>query len=234
MEKPGVVLVTGASRGLGTAITECFVRSGFHVVGVARSRDFLGPLRDEFGDRVTAWSCDVRSVPEVKRIAELVESRWGYLDVLVLNAGVGYVEPLETMKLEHWKETIDVNLTAAFTVTRACLPLLRKSGRPHIFAVNSVAARRGFAGWGAYCASKHGLLGFTDALREELRDKGIKVTSIVSGAVQTSFWDRVDTGFDRSRMIEPASIAELLLQTYRQATDAVTEEIVIKPAGGDF
>lgn len=229
-----VVLITGASRGIGAEISRTFARAGFLVVGVSRNQAALDAVGTELDGSFFGIAASVESEDNVNRVVEAVKERHGHMDILVNCAGVGYVEPIAGTSLEHWQRTIDVNLTGTFLMTKACFPLLKRSAKPHIFNIASVAGRKGFPGWGAYTASKFGLLGLTDVLREELRTDGIKVTAIIAGATDTPFWDGIPMDVDRRKMVPVADIAGAVWLAYSQSATASTDEIIIKPARGDF
>lgn len=229
-----VALVTGASRGIGAAIGEALLEAGFSVVGISRRIQKGSAAQTTVPSSYLAMTCDVTVEAEVSRLIKEIDARYGRLDMVVNNAGIGYVEPLAETPLDHWKSTLDVNLTGAFLVSQYAIPLLRKSGQGHIFNMASVAGRKGFAGWGAYSASKFGLLGLTEVLREELRSDGVKVTAVIAGATDTPFWDVLQTGFDRSRMIPAKDVAKAILEAYAHSDTCSVDEIVLKPARGDF
>lgn len=225
-------VITGGSSGIGYSIAEKLSQNGFRVIITGRNEGKLleaaGKLR-KGGRDVVPVVCDVSSPGEV----DLLFHAGGLerLDVLVNNAGVASFAPIEQASLEDWNKCLAINLTGVFLVTREAIPLLKKTGG-HIFNIVSVAGKKGFPNCGAYSASKFGLYGFTEVLREEMRGNGIKVTAIIPGAVDTPLFDGVDGNWDRGKMVRPSDIAETLWLALNQSRAALMEEVIVAPACG--
>jgi NAD(P)-dependent dehydrogenase (short-subunit alcohol dehydrogenase family) len=230
-----IALVTGASRGIGAAITRSFAEAGSIVLAVARNGVPLESLRrkKDLG-LVESFSCDVSSPEDVGRMRQEIEKRYAHIDVLVNNAGAGFFEPIMETSLEHWHVTLNTNVTGIFLMTQAFVPMLKRSKQAHIFTICSGASRKGFPNCGAYAASKFGALGFTEVLREEMRSHKIKVTAILPGAVDTPFWETQNSAFDRTQMLSAEDVAGAVHYAYGQAENNCVEEIVLKPSRGDF
>jgi len=224
-------LVTGASRGIGAAIVHQLLLEQFTVLAVGRNLDRLKSSKDK---RLIPFLCDVRFEQQVLHTFRAIAEKFECIDILVNGAGVGYFEPVEETSFAHWSETMAVNLSGSFLITKAALPFLKRSSRAHIFNICSSASRRGFPNCGAYAASKFGLLGFTEVLREELRSHRIKVTAITPGAVDTPFWETTGAGFDITKMIPSEDVAQAVMFAYQQSANNLVEEIILKPASGDF
>ena len=153
------------------------------------------------------------------------------VDVLINNAGVAHaLAPVEKLPVETWKEVIDTNLTGTFLVTRAALPLMRAGGT--IVNNLSVAAVQPFAGMSAYNASKFGAMGFTQALREDLRKRGIRVVALLPGATDTEIWGQFWPDAPREKMVSAETVAEAVLHAVSVPANAAIEEIRIGPAAG--
>src|SRR5690349_23787690 len=172
-----VALVTGANRGLGLAIATALAKEGCKLAVTGRDEKQLQRASRELSrisGRVFAWRCDVRDRDSVKALMAAIKKEFGRLDILVNNAGVAHPHrPIATLPQEWWDQVLETNLGGLFTVTQQSLKLMRRGG---VIVNNlSIAARRVFAGSAAYIASKHGALGFTNALREELREREIRV-----------------------------------------------------------
>jgi NAD(P)-dependent dehydrogenase (short-subunit alcohol dehydrogenase family) len=228
-----VVVITGAGKGIGREIAFEFAEEGVVVAICARTlKDIKAVEREikERGGEVLAFVCDVGVEKEVKGFIRRVSEISGNINVLVNSAGVAFVEPVSRLDLSKWEQTIRVNLTGAFLMTKYALRFMGKGS--HIFNIASIASKTGFPNWSAYCASKFGLIGFTNSLREELRGMGIKVTSVIPGPTDTPLWREVPGNWDRTKMMKPQDVARAIVNIYKQPRETLTEEIVIMPIGG--
>ena len=180
------VLVTGGGRGIGRAIALAFADASSHVVVVGRTRSTLDTSADRIrqaGARATAIVVDVSDRESVAAGLGEVSRQVEAIDVLINNAGVGGGEPVQASDIDRWRRTLDVNLFGMYLVTRACLPLM--PDRSRIINMSSVLGRFGVPGYTAYCAAKHGVIGFTRALALELAPRRITVNALVPGWVAT-------------------------------------------------
>ncbi len=180
------VLVTGGGRGIGRAIALAFADASSHVVVVGRTRSTLDTSADQIrqaGARATAIVVDVSDRESVAAGLGEVSRQVEAIDVLINNAGVGGGEPVQASDIDRWRRTLDVNLFGMYLVTRACLPLMPERSR--IINMSSVLGRFGVPGYTAYCAAKHGVIGFTRALALELAPRRITVNALVPGWVAT-------------------------------------------------
>ena len=184
-----VALITGASRGIGAAVARQLAAQGVQLGLASRSGDDLGL------DAV-AQPCDVRRQADLDSIVAATVERFGRLDILVANAGVGAYGPFLDLSPEHLDEMIDVNLKGTLYAVRAALPHLVESGAADIVTVASEAGRRGLPFEAVYCASKFGQVGFTRALDHELREHGVRCSNVCPGGVATDF--ALDEGRGRS------------------------------------
>ncbi len=181
--------------------------------------------------QVVAQVCDVRDPDSVASLFAMVKQRFGKIDVLVNNAGTAQpAVSIEQTSLEVWRDAIDTNLTGLFLCTRAALPLMR----PGATIINnlSVAARTVFPNFAAYNASKHGALGFTLSLRDELIPRGIRVVALMPGATDTDLWQQFWPDAPRERMIDVESVAQAALYAVLLPPNANLSEIVLAPTGG--
>ena len=155
---------------------------------------------------------------------------------MVNNAGMGYTADIADTPLPDWQRVIDLNLTAAFACIKAVLPGMRQAQTGHIANILSIAGKQAFPGWGAYCASKFGLMGLTKALAQEVSKDGIRVTAYCPGSVNTPLWDTdtVQADFDRSQMLDVDTVAQTLVQALCLPANAVVDELVLMPSGGAF
>lgn len=185
----------------------------------------------EQGSGVQRLPCDVTDPAAVESAFRCIRERHGSIDVLVNNAGVAHMlTPVEELSLETWKHVIDTNLTGTFLVTRAALPLMQAGST--IVNNLSVAAVQPFEGMSAYNASKFGAMGFTQALREEVRKKGIRVLALLPGATDTEIWRQFWPDAPREKMISPETVAQAVLYAVSAPANASIEEIRIGPTGG--
>src|SRR4029450_13360883 len=177
-------VISGASRGIGRAIS-LLLGSTHHIVAIARSRPELETLASEI--RSSGGSCDTieLDVADATDVAGALHGVRG--DVLVNNAGVGYMKPLLELTIEEWNTMVDVNFNALFHVTRALLPAIIERARGHIVLIGSIAGRSAFVGGSCYAATKHAVMGFSESLMLEVRDKGVRVSIVNPGSVATSF-----------------------------------------------
>lgn len=230
-----VVLVTGASKGIGAANVDRWIRDGAFVIALSRIKKTLELSVKKYPKgKVFPIVCDVSSPASVEESCRIIKTKFKRVDVIINNAGTGYFEPIEKTSLEHWQTTINTILTGTFLMTKAMLPLLKKSKKAHIFNICSTASKKGFINCGSYAAAKFGQLGFTEVLREELRPMRIKVTAIIPGAVNTPFWEKQASGFDLSKMLHAGDVADAIAYAYTQSNNNLVEEIVLKPACGDL
>jgi NADP-dependent 3-hydroxy acid dehydrogenase YdfG len=202
-----VALVTGASRGIGAAVARKLDERSVKLGLASRSGDDLGL------DAV-AQPCDVRELDQLESIVAATVERFGRLDILVLNAGVGAYGRFLDLSLEHLEEMIDVNLKGTLYAVRAALPHLVESGAADIITIASEAGRRGLPYEATYCASKFGQVGFTRALDHELREHGVRCTNVCPGGVATDF--ALDEGRGRTPealpgMMTAEDVAEVVL-----------------------
>jgi 3-oxoacyl-[acyl-carrier protein] reductase len=168
----------------------------------------------------------------VERCAGEVRTRWGAADVVVPAAGTTFLAAVEQTTPEDFHDILATNLTGVFLLLRALLPAMKERGRGWIFPLLSVAARRAFPHWGAYCASKWGLYGLIEVLREELKGTGVRVTALFPGATDTPIWDRLPGTWDRAAMISPREVARALAYALESNPSTLVEEIHLGPAGG--
>ena len=231
-----VVVVTGASQGIGRAVAEAFAAEPeARLALVSRNEERLAQVAEACrarGAEADVFACDVTDDAAVARTAAAVTQRWGAPDVLVNSAGAFEPGPLETISAEQFRRQLDVNLTSAFTVTQAFLGPMRGRGRGHVFYLGSVASLRAYAGNVAYCAAKHGLLGLARVVREETKADGLRVTVLMPGATLTPSWDGVDV--PEERFMPAEDVARTVLYAFHLSGRSVVEEILLRPQLGDL
>lgn len=229
-----LALITGANRGIGFAIARALVREGCDLVITGRDHRALakaGRELETLGVQVLAQSCDVRNPDAVDYLFAVIRSMHRPLHVLVNNAGIGHRNlAVGDLPYPTWTEVIDTNLTGMFLVTQAALAVMKRGGT--IINNLSIAAERVFPGSAAYNASKHGALGFTDTLREELRPKGIRVISLMPGATDTAIWNTLWPKAPRRKMMSPDTVAQMVVSALLVPESSTVEKLVVLPSAG--
>lgn len=209
-----VCLVTGASEGIGKAISRALWRAGSSVVMISRSVDKLQRALDEFGQEgrdIFLIPADVTDDQQVKNLVQAVLERFGKIDVLINNVGGGLRRTLIETEDEDWQQLIALNLTSAFYTCRAVLPIMRRQGSGVIINISSRAGRIGEGTFAAYCAVKHGLIGLTKALADSEAGFGIRVNAVCPGPVATPKMIAQNPGLDYSNWIAPEEVANAVL-----------------------
>jgi NAD(P)-dependent dehydrogenase (short-subunit alcohol dehydrogenase family) len=224
-------LVTGAGRGIGRAIALALAREGALLTVVSRSAAELDSLVGEIeasGARGIAFAGDLRSRSACDGAVAAAVDRFGGLQILVNNAGVGnFANVLDTSD-ESWDDVIGTNLTAVFRLTRAAIPHLAHHGG-HVVMVSSLAGQNPIAGMAAYCASKAALDHFATCLMLEVRQRGVRVTTIAPGSVDTSFAG-ASRPPDTAWMLSPEDIAQTVVDVVRMRDSAHTSRVEMRPA----
>jgi NAD(P)-dependent dehydrogenase (short-subunit alcohol dehydrogenase family) len=230
-----LALITGANRGIGLAIARALAREGCNLIITGRDERALAKARtqlEQLGVRVLAQSCDVRSPDSVDYLFTLVRGLHRPLDILINNAGIGHPNRAVVGDLPYptWMEVIDTNLNGLFLMTQAALAVMKRGST--IVNNLSIAAERVFPGSAAYNASKHGALGFTDTLREELRPKGIRVIALLPGATDTAIWDTMWPKAPRRKMMSAETVARTVVDALLLPDNTTVEKIVVMPSIG--
>jgi NAD(P)-dependent dehydrogenase (short-subunit alcohol dehydrogenase family) len=221
-----VVMITGASRGLGRALALAFAREGVSLVINSRSEDALEPVAGEAketGAEVLAIPADVSVEAEVERLVNESVRRFGGIDVLVNNAGVlGPRVPIEEYPEDEWRKVLDANLTAPFLLTRTVIPRMPEGGS--IINMTSGVSVEGRAEWGAYSVSKFGLEGLTQILAAELKERGIRVNSVDPGGMRTEMRAAAYPDEDPTTRITPEENTDVFLYLASDESREVTGE----------
>jgi NADP-dependent 3-hydroxy acid dehydrogenase YdfG len=185
-----VWLITGSSTGLGRALAQAVLERGYHLVATARQPEQLKELSDRYPDRVTTIALDVTNAQSIQQAVEAALNAYNRIDVLVNNAGYGTVGAIEEVNDDDIRRQFDTNLFGAINVTRAILPTLREQRSGHILNISSANGISAFAGVGIYSATKFALEAISEALAQEVKPLGIKVTIIEPGSSRTNFSSR--------------------------------------------
>jgi short-subunit dehydrogenase len=227
-------IVTGATKGIGRAIVELLAKQGCNVAFCARTaadvEAFEKELSQQHQGEFLAKAVDMSNKKEVKAFAAHIKKQWNSVDILVNNAGVFIPCPLTEEDTEEAFETMmNLNLYSTYYLTQSILPLMLAQQKGHVFNMCSIAS---IMPYGAYAVSKHALLGFSRVLREEVKDKGIRVTAIMPGATYTASWDGTD--LPKERFMKSEDIAQSLWDIYQLSQQTVVEEIILRPQLGDI
>lgn len=225
------IVVTGASRGIGRAIALRLAAPGREMVLCGRDRVALAAVATEAAARdavARTVAADLCTAEGVRLVADAAGE--GPLAALIHNAGSAVVETVERISPERWRRSLDLGVTAPFLLTQALLPRLGVGSA--IVHVLSVAARRGFPGWGAYCAAKFALEGFSQCLRAELRGRGVRVVNVYPAATASELWDAVPGEWPRERMLAPAEVAEAVAYAVERPADVLVEEVAVGHLSG--
>jgi NAD(P)-dependent dehydrogenase (short-subunit alcohol dehydrogenase family) len=228
-----VAFVTGGSRGIGLAIARALVAEGIQVAVTGKDLARLSAARSKIEGagpaKVETLRADVRDYSEVDRAIAAAVARFGGLDFVINNAGVGIFADVADMTPAQWSEVIDTNLTGVFNVCHAAIPHLRRRGGGFIVNISSLAGKNAFTGAAAYCASKSGLNAFSEALMQELRYDNVRVSYVMPGSVATGF-----SGSDESRgaewKISPDDVAEVVLNLLRQDPRSLPSRVELRPS----
>jgi len=232
--KGKIALITGATQGIGLAVSRALSEEGCHLVLCSRNEQRLRTIAAQLRRKrieVLPHPCDVRKVESVNQLLQAARKKFRRLDILINNAGIAHPDlPVSKLPLETWSDVIATNLTGVFLVTKAAFPLMKRGS---IIVNNlSIAAKQVFPNSAAYNGSKHGALGFTNTLREELRGKGIRVVALFPGATDTDMWNTLWPQAPRKKMIRPELIAEVVVNALKMPAEASLDEISILPSSG--
>lgn len=234
-------IVTGASSGIGLATSKVLAEEGFAVTMAARRPEKLdaavaGLAADGFD--VQAIAANVADEAEIVKVADAHRDRYGRLDVLMNNAGIGFAAPLGDIQTKWLDMQLAINLRSIVLFYRECLPMLRAAGEEHhnALVVNtaSIAGKRGVGGNAVYSATKHGVVGWTDSMNRELSASGIKSTALCPGWVDTPMTDFVKEHVPADEMIRPEDIAEAVRYLLRVSPACIVPEIMFIRPGDDI
>ncbi len=228
-----VAVVTGSTKGIGLAIAEALLAEGMKVVVSARGEGDVAVagkrLSAEHPDRVAAVACDVRSESAVAGLFRETDRAFGGVDVLVNNAGVGVFRNLAELTLEEWNRVLETNVTGVFLCSRAAIPVMRRRGGGYIFNISSLAGKNAFPGGTAYNASKFALNGLSEALMQEVRYDGIRVSYIMPGSVNTYFGGSApDPAMEWKLMA--GDVAQVVVDLLRHSPRSLPSRVEIRPS----
>ncbi len=223
-------LITGGSKGIGYGIAESLLKEGMNVAITGRNPATVEAAADELSTygKVLAITADVRDFASQQSAVSKVLATFGSLDVMVANAGVGHFANIADLTPEEWQETIDTNLTGVFYSVKASLEALTAT-KGYLITIASLAGTNFFPSASAYNASKFGLVGFTQAVMLDVRDRGIKVTTIMPGSVATHFNNHTPSDADAWK-IQPEDIGQMTVDLLRMNPRTLPSKVEVRPA----
>ncbi|WP_284641772.1 3-ketoacyl-ACP reductase [Paenibacillus silviterrae] len=224
-------IITGAGKGIGMATAAALAKEGVHLGLMARSTSDLEALQSTlastYGVKVYYAAADVSKRDSAEQAVAALADKLGAINILINNAGVATFGTVLDMEPAEWERIVQTNLMGTYYVTRAALPIMLKQNEGSILNVASTAGERGFATGSAYCASKFGVIGFTEALLHEVRKSNIRVTALTPSTVNTNLAAQAGLKIgEEDRMMQPEDVAELILATLK-----LPQRVFVKTAG---
>ncbi|MBI3651330.1 MAG: SDR family oxidoreductase [Acidobacteria bacterium] len=227
-------VVTGGTRGIGVAIAIALLERGARVMICARKADEVErkvqELRCQFGAAIFGAVCDVANAGQVQSLFAKVAAEMGGVDLLLNNAGVGAFQKAAETSVEEWDRTIGTNLSGVFYCCREAIPQMRQRGGGYIINIGSLAGKQAFAGASAYCATKFGLVGFSEALMQEVRYDHIKVSYVMPGSVNTSFGRHQEEDPANTWKLTPEDVAQVVIDLLEMNPRALPSRVELRPS----
>jgi NAD(P)-dependent dehydrogenase (short-subunit alcohol dehydrogenase family) len=231
--KGKVAIVTGGTKGIGRGIAKALVHEGINVCVSARSRNEIDETIEELTalgkGGATGVVCDVRNCAQVKALFDVTVVELGGLDILVNNAGIGIFAPVEEMSADDFRAVLETNLFGVFYCSHEAIPLMKQRGAGYIINISSLAGANPHPRMAAYNASKFGLNGFSEALMQEVRHDGIKVSYIMPGSVNTEFGGD-SPGDQNAWQLQPADIARVVIDLLHHDDRSLPSRVEIRPS----
>jgi len=232
--KEEVAYVTGGTKGIGFGIAATLLQSGYRVAITGRNPGDAQQAAAQLGseDRVLGLGSDVRFLDQEESAAAAIMDRWGRIDVVIANAGLGYFEPVDQMSLAHWNAMIDTNLSGPFHTLKATVEAL-KASEGYFITLASLAGTNFFPMGAGYNASKFGLVGFSQAAMLDLRPYNIKVTTIMPGSVASEFNDNVPDQSDAWK-IQPEDLGQIVVDLLEMHPRTLPSKVEVRPTRPDL
>lgn len=226
-----IAVVTGGTKGIGRAIAEELLKAGAKVFVCARNREELKSAVAEMSGlgQIEGELCDMRSFEQVKMMLDECERKFGGVDVLINNAGIGIFKPVEELAAEEFQAVLETNLFGVFYSCHAAIPMMKRRGGGYIINISSLAGANAHPRMAAYNASKFGLNGFSEALMQEVRHDNIKVSYIMPGSVNTEFGGEAVSP-EKSWQLQPADIAQVVLNLLQMDERALPSRVELRPS----
>jgi short-subunit dehydrogenase len=224
------VLVAGATGGIGSNTAKLLQSGGVQLYLTGRNAGKLHALADSLSvPRHRVFVLDLTDEPAVQDMASAIEADAGSLDVLVNAAGLGIIKPIDQLSSAEFMMTLQANLLAGFLLVKSFLPPMKANGKGLIINIPGVLGKVPMAGAAAYSASKYGLVGMMQSIREELKRTNVRITNIFLGGVDSPFWDEIDLRVQKDKMIRPEEAARAIWFLCQQPESGVVSEMVLQP-----
>jgi len=227
-----VTIISGASRGIGRAIATRLARENHFVLLLARNSEEISELEleiDSAGGKALSFAVDVSNEKQVNEVVDQAIRDFGRIDNVINNAGIGIFKEVEDLTEDEWTRVMDVNVKGSFLLTKAVLPHMKSAGSGHIVGIASDISKRTFAEGSLYCASKYAQHAFFEALRREVRSKGIKVSVIYPGLVDTFFHEGDPGQPHRAQYLQPLDIADAVSYVLNAPRHVIIDELMLHP-----
>ncbi len=224
------ILIVGATGGIGRKLSGLLVQSGANVFLSGRKMEALEALGSDLQlppNRL--FAVDMSDAQSVYAMGELIHAQVSQIDILVNASGIGIIKPFEQLSVDEFQHSLQVNLTGSFLLVKTFLPAMKKSGKGLIINIPGVLGKIPMAGAAAYSASKYGLVGMMQSIREELKRTEIRITNIFLGGVDSPFWDNIDLRVQKEKMIRAEEAARAIWFLCQQPASGVVSEMVIQP-----
>lgn len=229
-----VAAITGGTRGIGYSIAEALLAEGAQVFICGRTESTLREALSALGKggkaQVDGMPADASRYDHCRRFVHAAAERFGGLDLLINNAGIGIMKPVEQLSPKEWDATLHTNLSSVFYCSHEAIPLMRKRGGGYIFNISSLVGTNAFPGGAAYNASKFGLNGFSEALMQEVRYNGIRVSYIMPGSVDTDFAATAGSKPRESWKLAGEDVAKAVIDLYKFPVRALASRIEMRPS----
>ena len=224
-------IVTGGTRGIGRAIANTLVTAGATVVITGRNHEDLAGTVSHLNldGTATGYVCDVRDYEQVRSTFEKIATEFGGVDILVNNAGIGIFAPVESMDVEDFRAVLETNVFGVFYCCHEAIPLMKQRGGGYIINISSLAGANAHPKMAAYNASKFGLNGFSEALMQEVRHDGIKVSYIMPGSVNTEFGGDEPSN-EKSWQLQPDDVARVVINLLQYPDRSLPSRVEIRPS----
>ena len=229
-----VVIISGASRGIGRATALLLAQNGANIVATARNAEELKTLETEGNGHIVVLAGDVANEADMAAVVQLALDKFGRLDTVINNAGVGVFKNVDEITIDEWDSVMATNVKGTFVLTKAALTTMKAQGSGHIVVVASDVAKRTFAGGSLYTASKYAQEAFMGALRKEVRPFGIKVTGVYSGLVDSHFHAKGHGHESSKGYLQNEDMAESMLFILSRPAHVVIDEFMVHPLEQEY